>query len=173
MGKRPLANHGATVPRKVATDVKKLGLLGVGAVSAGAVALSMLGAGTAAADGIIGQTFKDAKSALSQQGMGVIVATTVGDRKDWDNCIVTSASKASFRDSSGDSTGNNMLVNLNCYAKYATGVWPGFSIASPEGQEIYQKDLAAKKQREAEAAAAKAQAEQDALAEVDAQQAGE
>ena len=65
-----------------------------------------------------------------------------------------------------------MLVNLNCYAKYATGVWPGFSISSPEGQEIYQKDLAAKKQREAEAAAAKAQAEQDALAGTDAQQAG-
>jgi len=153
--------------------VKKLLVLGVGAVSAGAVALSLFGAGIASADDqVVGQTFKDAKAALAQQGMGVTVATTVGDRKDWYNCIVTSASKASFNDSSGNSTGNNMLVNLNCYAKYATGVWPGFSISSPEGQEIYQKDLAAKKQREAEAAAAKAQAEQDALAGTDAQQAG-
>jgi len=148
-------------------------VLGVGVMSAGAIALSLLGAGAAAADSdVVGQTLKDAKAALSQQGVSVTVATTVGDRKDWDNCIVTSASKASFNDSSGNSTGNNMLVNLNCYAKYATGVWPGFSISSPEGQEIYQKDLAAKKQREAEAAAAKAQAEQDALAGTDAQQAG-
>lgn len=154
--------------------MKKLLVLSVGAMGAGAVALSLLGAATATADDqVVGQTFKDAKAALAQQGMGVTVATTVGDRKDWDNCIVTSASKASFNDSSGNSTGNNMLVNLNCYAKYATKVWPGFSIASPEGQKIYQEDLAAKKQREAAAAAAQAQAEQDALAETDAQQAGE
>ena len=42
-----------------------------------------------------------------------------------------------------------MNVNLNCYAKYSTGQWPGFSLQSPEGQKIYQADLAAKKQREA------------------------
>ena len=66
-----------------------------------------------------------------------------------------------------------MLVNLNCYAKYSTGNWPGFSVASPEGRKMYQADLAAKEQREAEAAAAQQQAEQDQLAAVDARQAGE
>jgi hypothetical protein len=135
-------------------------MLGVGAMSAGAVALSMLGAGTAAANtDVVGQTFKDAKAALSQAGLGVTVASTLGDRKDWDSCIVTSASKASFKDSSGNSTGNNVLVNLNCYAKYATPSWPGFSMASPEGQKIYKADLAAKQKREAEQAAQQQAAE--------------
>jgi len=140
--------------------VNKIMVLGVGVMSAGAIALSLLGAGAAAADSdVVGQTLKDAKAALSQQGVSVTVASTVGDRKDWDNCIVTSASKATFKDSSGNLTGNKVLVNLNCYAKYATGVWPGFSMASPEGQKIYQSDLAAKQKREAEQAAAQQAAE--------------
>ena len=62
----------------------------------------------------MGHTFSDAKSTLSQQGLGAVVATTVGDRQDWDNCIVTSATRATSKDSSGSATGNNMLVNLNC-----------------------------------------------------------
>ena len=141
---------------------------GIGAASV------LLGRGVASADdAVVGQTLKDAKAALSQQGLGVVVATTIGDRKDWDNCIVTSASKSTFKDSTGTSTGANMLVNLNCYAKYATGLWPGFSAASPEGQAIYEKDLAIKKQREAEQAAAAQQAEQDELAASNAGQGGE
>ena len=66
-----------------------------------------------------------------------------------------------------------MLVNLNCYAKYSTGNWPGFWLQSLEGRKMYEADLAAKQQREAEAAAAQQQAEQDELAAVDAPQAGE
>jgi hypothetical protein len=49
-----------------------------------------------------------------------VVATTVGDRKDWDDCIVTSASKAPFLDESGNKRGTQMLVNLNCYANWST-----------------------------------------------------
>lgn len=140
--------------------MKKLLVLGTGAVGAGAIALSLLGAGVASADdGIVGSTYKDARAKLAQQGASTIVATTVGDRKDWDNCLVTSATPAAFRDGYGEDQGNQYLVNLNCYSKYATGLWPGYSIQSKEGQEIYQADLAAKQQREAEQQAAQQQAE--------------
>ena len=153
--------------------MKKFLVIGTGAIGAAAAALA-LSAGVASADnGIVGQSYKDAKSAIAQRGMTPIVATTVGDRKDWDNCIVTSANPAPFTDGYGQGRGSQMLVNLNCYAKYSTSQWPGFSIASPQGQKIYQADLAAKKQREAAQAAAAAQAEQDELAAIDAQQAGE
>ena len=51
--------------------MKKLLVLGVGAVSAGAVALSLFGAGIASADDqVVGQTFKDAKAALSPNRQG-------------------------------------------------------------------------------------------------------
>lgn len=153
--------------------MKKILAFGVGAIGSAAVALT-LGSGLALADdAVVGQTYADAKAALSQQGLTPVVATTVGDRRDLDACIVTSATKAPAIDGYGGATGGKMNVNLNCYAKYATKVWPGFSMASPEGQKIYQADLAAKKQREAAAAAAQAQAEQDELAATDAQQGGE
>jgi hypothetical protein len=137
----------------------------------------MVGGGVANADdGIVGQYYKDAKAKINQMGFTPEVATTVGDRKDWDNCMVTSATRASFLDGSGNKTGNRMLVNLNCYSKYGTYLWPGYSLASPEGRKMWEADMAAKKQKEAEAAAAAAaaqQQEQDELAAVDAQQAGE
>jgi hypothetical protein len=118
------------IPRKIATYVKQLMILGTGAV-----ALSLVGAGTA------------------------------GDRQDWDNCIVTSATRATFKDSSGSATGNNMLVN--CYSRHNTANSPGFSAASPEGRasQAAEQQLAAKQ-------AAQAQAEQDELAAADAQQGG-
>ena len=83
-----------------------------------------------------------------------MVASTVGDRMDWDRCIVTNAMPASSTTGYGESRGSQMQVNLNCYAKYATKVWPGFSMQSAHGQEIYQADLAKKRQREAAQAAA-------------------
>jgi hypothetical protein len=157
--------------------VKKLLVLGAGACGAAAVALTMVGGGVANADdGIVGQYYKDAKGTISQMGLTPVVATTVGDRKDWDNCIVTSASKAPFLDGSGKPSGSQMLVNLNCYAKYGTYLWPGYSLASPEGRAMWEADMAAKKKKEADAAAAAAaaqQQEEDQLAAVDAQQAGE
>ena len=137
----------------------------------------MVGGGVANADdGIVGQYYKDAKAKINQMGFTPEVATTVGDRKDWDNCMVTSATRASFLDGSGNKTGNRMLVNLNCYSKYGTYLWPGYSLASPEGRKRWEADMAAKKQKQADAAAAAAaaqQQEQDELAAVEAQQAGE
>jgi hypothetical protein len=154
--------------------VKKLLVLGAGACGAAAVALTIVGGGVANADdGIVGQYYKDAKAKIGQMGLTPEVATTVGDRKDWDNCIVQSANRAPFLDGSGNKVGNRMLVNLNCYSKYGTYLWPGYSLASPEGRKMWEADMAAKKQKEAEAAAAAQQQEQDELAAVDAQQAGE
>jgi hypothetical protein len=150
--------------------VKKL--LVAGALGSAAVAFA-LGAGVASADdGVVGQTYADAKAALSQRGVTPVVASTVGDRKDWDNCIVTSATPAPGIDGFGNQSAGRMNVNLNCYAKYSTSNWPGFSIQSPEGQKIYQADLAAKKEREAQQAAAAQQAQDDQLAAVGAQQGG-
>jgi hypothetical protein len=136
--------------------VKKILVLGVGAIGSAAIALT-LGSGTALADdAVVGQTFKDAKAALSQKGLTAVVVSTVGDRQDRDNCIVTNATKATAMDGYGAAQGDTMNLNLNCYAKYSTYLWPGFSMASPEGQKIYQADLAAKKKKEAAAAAAAA-----------------
>jgi hypothetical protein len=131
-------------------DVKKLLVLGAGACGAAVVALTLVGSGIATADDqVVGQTYKDAKAAIGQMGLTPVVATTVGDRKDWDDCIVTSANKAPFLDESGNKTGNQMLVNLNCYAKYSTTNWPGFSLQSPEGRKMYEADLAAGRTRRA------------------------
>lgn len=146
--------------------VNKILVAGVGALGSAAVALALGGGVASADDGVVGQTYADAKAALSQQGMAPVVASTVGDRKDWDNCIVTSATPASGIDGFGNQANRKMNVNLNCYAKYSTSQWPGFSLQSPEGQKIYQADLAAKKQREAEAAAAAQQSEEEQLAVV-------
>ena len=145
------------------------------AVGVGTAALALaLGAGTASAeDGVVGQTYADARSALSQQGFTTVVATTVGDRKNRDACIVTSASKASALDGTGNSGGSEMRVNLNCYATYGTALWPGFSLASEEGREMHSADAAAKLQKEAQARAAQEQAAQEELALADAGQAAE
>jgi len=144
--------------------VNKILVAGVGALGSAAVALALGGGVASADDGVVGQTYADAKAALSQQGMAPVVASTVGDRKDWDSCIVTSATPASGIDGFGNQATRKMNVNLNCYAKYSTSQWPGFSLQSPEGQKIYQADLAAKKQREAQAAAAAQQSEEEQLA---------
>ncbi|OFJ51723.1 hypothetical protein BEL07_21380 [Mycolicibacterium grossiae] len=135
-------------------------VLGVGACGIAAATLGLLGAGVAnAEDAVVGQTFADAKAALSQRGMSAQVATTVGDRKNWDECIVSSATPASGLDGFGGQSGGVMKVNLNCYAKYGTALWPGYSLQSPTGRKMWEADMAAKEQREAQARAAQEQAE--------------
>ena len=169
------ANESASAISERSQDVKKLLVLGAGACGAAAIALTLVGAGVATADDqVVGQTYKDAKAAIGQMGLTPVVATTVGDRKDWDDCIVTSANKAPFLDESGNKTGNQMLVNLNCYAKYSTGNWPGFSVAEPGGPQDVRgrpRGKAAAGGRSGGGAAAGRSRTQ--LAAVDAPQAGE
>jgi hypothetical protein len=151
----------------------KILVVGVGALGSAAVALALSGGVASADDGVVGQTYKDAKATLSQQGKTPVVATTVGDRKNWDECLVTSATPASGLDGFGNSSGGTVNVNLNCYSTYGTALWPGYSLQSPTGRAMHEADVAKKQQLQAEQAAAAAQAEQDQLATVDPQQAGE
>lgn len=154
--------------------MKKFFVIGASALGTAAVAVGLLGTGVASADdAVVGQTFADAKAALSKQGMSAEVASTVGDRKDWDQCIVSSAAPGSSIDGFGDGRRQVMKVNLNCYAKYGTALWPGYSLQSPQGRKMYEADLAAKEAREAKQRAAAEQAELDQLAEAGAQTGGE
>jgi hypothetical protein len=154
--------------------VKKFFVLGASAFGTAAMAVGLLGTGVAGADdGVVGETYADAKVALSRQGMSAEVASTVGDRKDWDQCIVSSATPGSTIDGYGDGRRSVMKVNLNCYAKYGTALWPGYSLQSPQGREMWEADMAAKRAREAKQRAAAAQAELDQLAEAGAQVGGE
>jgi hypothetical protein len=153
--------------------VNKILVVGAGAIGCAAVTLTLGGSVASADDGLVGQTYKDAKATLSQQGFSPVVATTVGDRKDWDACIVTSATPAPGIDGFGNSGGKKMNVNLNCYSTYGTALWPGFSLQSPQGRKMHQADAAAKQQRDAQEAAAAQQAQDAELAATDAQQAGE
>ena len=52
-----------------------------------------------------------------------------------------------------------MKVNLNCYAKYGTALWPGYSLQSPQGRKMWEADMAAKEAREAKRRAAAEQAD--------------
>jgi hypothetical protein len=154
--------------------VKKFFLLGASSLGTAAMAIGLLGAGVASAeDGVVGETFADAKKALRQQGISAEVSSTVGDRKDWNQCIVSSASRSSSIDGFGDGRRQVMRVNLNCYAKYGTALWPGYSLQNPQGRKMWEADMAAKEAREAKQRAAAEQARLDQLAEAGAQTGGE
>jgi len=154
--------------------VKRFLVVTASALGSAAVAVGLLGTGIASADdGVVGQTFADAKAALSRQGMSAEVATTVGDRKDWNQCIVSSATPAASIDGYGGGRNRVMNVHLNCYAKYGTALWPGYSLQSPTGRKMWEADMAKKEEREARQRAAAAQAELDQLAEAGAQTGGE
>lgn len=92
--------------------MKKILVLGGAAI--GSVAMMALGGGIASADDVVGQKFSEAKSALSAQGMGAQVASTIGGRKDLGDCIVTSAHAAPTVDGYGNRKAGTMLVNLDC-----------------------------------------------------------
>ncbi|MBJ7339943.1 hypothetical protein [Mycolicibacterium sp.] len=153
--------------------MKNILVVGVGALGCAAAAIALSSGIASADDGVVGQTYKDAKAALSQQGLTPVVASTVGDRKDWDSCIVTSATRAPGLDGFGNQSSGKMNVNLNCYSTYGTALWPGFSIQSPEGRKMHDADVAAKQQAQAEQAAAAQQSQDEQLAAANAQQGGE
>jgi hypothetical protein len=141
--------------------VKKLIVVGSGAI--GALALSMLlGGGVAAADDYAGKTYSDASSAASDAGQTVVVASRIGDKESEGDCTVVRSQTAPFASANdGAHVSNTVQFYLNCNAGHATATTPGPSLASEEGK--------AAKAAEDEAAA-KAEAEQseaDALAAVD------
>ena len=131
------------------------------AVTAGVLvcaALALAGAtGTAAAaaDGIVGETYQQAKKTLRKQGKSTHVVSTVGDRSEWSDCLVVSATPAPELNAYGKTRGGHLVnLSLNCYASFATYLEPGYSMASPQGQELYQEALEKYRQAHAEEAAA-------------------
>lgn len=65
----------------------KVVVLGVGALSAAAASLILVGAGVAVADSS-GQTYAQVQAALKDQGYTVIQATSVGDKFPQSECLV-------------------------------------------------------------------------------------
>lgn len=85
---------------------------------------------------VVGQKYSDAKSALSDAGFSAVVASTVGDRVAWADCIVVSQhdrSRPAPPNSSGSATAET-LVSLNCEKPVASATDPGNSKSSPEGR---------------------------------------
>ena len=117
--------------------MKKLIVLGTGAVGTAAVSMAFFGTGVAAADDYAGQTYADASSAASDAGQTVIVANRVGDKLAQDECIVTRSWDAPFiRNVEGEfgHASDEVELSLNCNGGYATAAKPGNSLASPEGR---------------------------------------
>jgi hypothetical protein len=116
--------------------VKKLIVLGGGALAAASASMALFGTGVAAADDYAGQTYADASAAASDADQTVVIASRVGDRLAQDDCIVTSSQAAPFIH--GDDfvhVSDTVEFNLNCAGAYASAASPGASVASPEGRE--------------------------------------
>ncbi len=97
------------------------------AASAACASMSLVSSGVAAADpDVVGQTYSDAKAALSEANMTPVVATVLGGNMPHDQCYVVSTAKPTFLDQGGNSKGNLIQVNLNCHPP-ATTTKPGFS----------------------------------------------
>ena len=119
--------------------MKKLIVLGTGAVGAAAAALALFGTGiAAAAPDVVGQTYADAAETIDGEGATPIVAVRVGSKLAQDECIVTHAWDAPFiRDSDGEFVfaDSEVMLALNCDGGYATATNPGASLASSAGRE--------------------------------------
>ena len=140
--------------------MKKLIVLGTGAIGTAAVSMAFFGTGVAAADDYAGQTYADASSAASDAGQTLIVANRVGDKLQQDECIITRSWDAPFVrdvDFSGEfgHASDEVLVSLNCNGDHATATNPGASVASPERREAKAAadEAAAQQSEEAELAA--------------------
>jgi hypothetical protein len=114
--------------------VKKLMIIGAGAVGTAAVSMALFGGGVAAADDYADQTYADASAAASDAGQTVIVASRTGARLAQDDCIVTRAQPAPFIYGDTHVT-DTVLFNLNCNGGYATASNPGASLLSPAGRQ--------------------------------------
>ena len=111
-------------------------IIGAGAIGAMAVSTALFGTGAAAADAYAGQTYADASSAASNNGLSVVVAARVGDKLPQDDCIVTRSQTAPFSSADdGAHRSGEVQFYLNCNGAYASAKNPGASVASPEGRE--------------------------------------
>jgi len=120
--------------------MKRLIVLGAGAVGAMTLSTVLLGTGVAAAAEYDGQTYADAAAAIEESGGTPIVATRIGSQLPQDECIVVDSQDHSYlRDPLDDvyvqSVTDEVRLSLNCAGGYATATNPGASVASPAGRE--------------------------------------
>lgn len=148
--------------------MKKLIVVGAGAIGALAVS-TLLGGGVAAADDYAGQTYADASSAASDAGATVVVAGRVGDRLAQDDCLVDRSQNAPFASANdGIHVSDTVQFYLNCNGTYATAKTPGASLGSQAAREAKAADdaKAAEEEAKAEAQAQAAQSEEAQLADL-------
>lgn len=132
-------------------------------VGGAAVTLALVHAAPAGAiNEYEGLTWAQAASQISQNGGRPKIASKVGSFLPDSQCVVTGSRSASFLDSSGQSAGNVVLVDLNCNYMFSLPGVPGNSKASPEGKEAYEQALEAAQQQQEQA---QAEAEQAAAEE--------
>ena len=126
--------------------MKKIIVVGAFAAAAGAALFGATGAAVAAPSGapdVVGDTYADATSALSDAGMTPSVGVVIGGALAQDDCIVTNVQTVSaLRPAAIDESypqmypaSDEVMLTLNCAGKYATATNPGASVASPEGRE--------------------------------------
>jgi hypothetical protein len=135
--------------------VRKLIVIGAGAVGAAGVAMAFVGQGVARADAmsqVTGKYYGQAKSVLSQAGLTPIVATRVGDVATDDNCVIDRIQPANFTNGTGGAASKTVYVYLNCYANVAS-LSPGYSRQSPLGAAAYNAILQQQQQQQQQAAA--------------------
>ncbi len=117
------------------------------------------GSGSAGAnpyDPYAGQTYDKASQSISSSGGTVVIASREGSYLPTEKCVVTGSRNAGFRDSSGNSQGNKVLLDLNCNDTSALNGHPGNSVATPEGKTVLQARETAKSLNEDYAASAAA-----------------
>jgi hypothetical protein len=104
--------------------------------SVAAIALGRVVAQAASQPDVVGQKYSDATSQLSGAGVSVVVSTTVGDRVDRADCIVTrqQARTEAAPENTSASPVTQVLLSLNCGAPVASATSSGNSLASPEGR---------------------------------------
>jgi hypothetical protein len=106
------------------------------AVAVPAASLVFSGLAQASSPNVVGQKYGDASTTLSGAGYTPVVRTTVGDRLDWSDCIVTNQQDHTEQPApnSNGSAVNQTLVSLNCDAAVASATTPGNSLGSPQGR---------------------------------------
>jgi len=137
--------------------VRKLIVIGAGAVGAAGVAMAFVGQGVARADDPLGEVtgkyYGQAKAVLAKAGLNPKVVTRVGDLTNDDNCVIDRIQPANFADGTGAAASKTVYVYLNCYANVASANQPGYSRQSPLGSEAYNAAQQQQQQQQAAAAA--------------------
>jgi hypothetical protein len=100
--------------------------------------LALFGAPLAGASPTVtGQKYSDASSTLSSAGFKAVVASTVGDRLRWPDCVVSAQRDKGVAQQGSHASvavGKTVEVTLNCDAQPASATTPGLSAGSPDGR---------------------------------------